>query len=82
MEPSQDDGFKWFGEGFEGFPKRLPEDCVEYVIYLVDEKLKTPAATRTRLNQILKTTNESTKKLLQDYIWQRDPFSLKLSTLR
>lgn len=78
MEPSRDDGFKWFGEGFEGFPKRLPDDCVEYVIYLVDEKLKTPAATRARLNDILKASKELSKSLLRDYIWQREAFELRL----
>lgn len=78
MEPSQDNGFKWFGDGFEGFPKRLPDDCVEYVIYLVDEKLKTPAATRGRLNNILRASKELSKTLLKDYIWQREAFELKL----
>lgn len=78
MEPSEDDGFKWFGEGFEGFPKRLPEDCVEYIIHVVDEKLTTPALLRSRLNQILKTANESGKSLFKDYIWQRDQFALKI----
>lgn len=78
MEPSQDDGFKWFGEGFEGFPRRLPEDCVEYIIHVVNEKLNTPTLVRSRLNEILKTASESGKKLFQDYIWQRDRFSLKL----
>ncbi|KAM0717018.1 hypothetical protein Q7P37_006870 [Cladosporium fusiforme] len=78
MEPSTDDGFKWFGEGFEGFPKRLPEDCVEYVIHVVDSKLETPTLLRSRLNEILKHANESGKKLFKDYIWQRDQFALKL----
>ena len=78
MEPSHDDGLKWFGEGFDGFPKRLPEDCVEYILHVVDEKLNTPAATRSRLNQILKVASESSKKLLRDYIWQRDNFALTI----
>ena len=76
--PVQDDGFKWFGEGFDGFPKRLPDDCVEYVIYAMDEKLQTQASARTRLNQILKASNESKKNSLKDYIWQRDDFELKI----
>jgi hypothetical protein len=78
MEPSQDDGFKWFGEGFEGFPKRLPEDCVEYIIHVVNDELTTPPQLRSRLNEILKATNESGKELFKDYIWQRDQFALKL----
>ncbi|KAK5685953.1 hypothetical protein LTS10_002066 [Elasticomyces elasticus] len=74
-----DDGLKWFGEGFDGFPKRLPDDCVEYVIYVIDEKLKDLAATRSRLKDVLKVANEIHKKHTKDYIWQRDAFHLKLS---
>ncbi|KAF2814682.1 SGT1-domain-containing protein [Mytilinidion resinicola] len=33
------DDFKWFGEGFDGFPKHLPEDCVEYMIILIHATL-------------------------------------------
>ena len=75
--PTQDDGFKWFGEGFDGFPKRLPDDCVEYTIHLIDAKLDTLAATRSRLNQILRAATDLQKRLLKDYIWQRDAFELK-----
>ena len=75
--PGEDDGLKWFGEGFDCFPKRLPDDCVEYVIHVIDAKQQTAAATLTRLNQLLKASNELKKKLLKDYIWQRDEFELK-----
>ncbi|WPG97414.1 SGT1-domain-containing protein [Acrodontium crateriforme] len=73
-----DDGLKWFGEGFDGFPKRLPDDCVEYVIYAIDETIAGIAATRTRLNEIRKTALSLEKEFLKDYIWQRDGFQLKL----
>lgn len=75
---SQDDGLKWFGEGFDGFPKRLPEDCVEYLIYAINAELQSAAAARRRLSQILKAANELKKKLLKEYIWQREEFELKL----
>ncbi|EMF08951.1 SGT1-domain-containing protein [Sphaerulina musiva SO2202] len=73
-----DDGLKWFGEGFDGFPKRLPDDCVEYVIHVVHGGLNSTAALRTRLNEILKAANEFKKTLLKDYIWQRQEFDLAL----
>ena len=76
--PPPDDGFKWFGEGFDGFPKRLPDDCVEYIIHIIDAKLGSIASARGRLNQIVKGSNELKRKLLKDYIWQRDDFELKL----
>jgi len=73
----QDDGFKWFGEGFDGFPKRLPDDTVEYIICVIDEKLS-EAAIRSRLRDIQTAASALTKKLLKDYIWQRDPFKLNI----
>ncbi|KAF2835786.1 regulatory factor Sgt1 [Patellaria atrata CBS 101060] len=77
MEGPRDE-FKWFGEGFKGFPKRLPEDCVEYAIHIVDLKIDNDFKIRERLRDIQKTANELTKKLLKDYIWQRDNFTLEL----
>lgn len=38
MDGPQDD-LKWFGEGFDGFPKRLPEDTVAYILVIVDSRL-------------------------------------------
>ncbi|KAK5716521.1 hypothetical protein LTR15_009412 [Elasticomyces elasticus] len=73
-----DDGLKWFGEGFDGFPKRLPDDCVEYIIHAIDSNLTTLATTSTRLKDILKVANDIQKKHTKDYIWQRDPFQLNL----
>ena len=77
MEPSPDYGFKWFGEGFEGFPKRLPEDTVDYAVYIVDSALD-QAQKVTKLKQVLQDTTNFTKELLKDYIWQRDAFALEL----
>ncbi|KAK0937097.1 hypothetical protein LTR29_011306 [Friedmanniomyces endolithicus] len=74
----QDDGLKWFGEGFDGFPKRLPDDCVEYVIHVVDANIKGLAAVRARLKDIMRKANELCKNHTKDYIWQRNAFQLKL----
>ncbi len=77
MEDSKDDGFKWFGEGFDGFPRRLPEDCVEYTIHIIDSAL-TGLAVRKQLRRIQDAAAALTKRLLKDFIWQRDGFSLEL----
>ena len=69
--------FKWFGEGFDGFPRSLPEDCVEYTIYIVGAKLK-DIELRIRLREVQKAAEKLTRDLLRDFIWQRDPFLLKL----
>lgn len=76
MEAPQND-FKWFGEGFDGFPKRLPEDCVEYAVYVIDSKL-TDSEIRSQLRQIQASAGNLTKKLLKGYIWQRQSFKLEL----
>jgi hypothetical protein len=75
MEGPKDD-LKWFGEGFDGFPKRLPEDCVEYMLCIIDSRL-TQRELLNQLEAIRKKALELTNRLLTDYIWQRDEFGLK-----
>ncbi|KAL2356000.1 SGT1 protein-domain-containing protein [Cryomyces antarcticus] len=75
--PPQDD-FKWFGEGFNGFPKRLPEDCVEYVVYIVDSELNSETQVRSRLKEFQNAAIALSKRLLKDYIWQRESFALEV----
>ncbi|CAD6575145.1 MAG: hypothetical protein ASARMPRED_007111 [Alectoria sarmentosa] len=71
------DEFKWFGEGFDGFPKILPEDCVEYTVYILDSKL-TDLETREQLRQVQSAVLKLTNDLLKDFIWQREAFKLLL----
>ncbi len=71
--PTED--FKWFGEGFDGFPKGLPNDCIEYALYVIDAKL-TQIDIRQQLRKVQNSANALTKKLLDGYIWQRDSFKL------
>lgn len=77
MAPPKDDGFKWFGEGFDGFPKRLPEDSVEYVFHIVEPAIS-DASLRDRFRKVQAAANALTKTLLKEYIWQREQFSLEL----
>lgn len=76
MEAPQDD-FKWFGEGFEGFPKRLPDDVVEYMVFIVDSRLS-DLQTRERLQAFKRALTALERKFLKEYIWQRDPIKLDL----
>ncbi|KAK8182093.1 SGT1 protein-domain-containing protein [Phyllosticta capitalensis] len=71
------DDLKWFGEGFDGFPKRLPDDTVEYVVFVIDPK-SSEAQIRERLRSIESAADALSKNLLKDYIWQREPFDLQL----
>ncbi|KAI9799178.1 MAG: hypothetical protein M1833_004218 [Piccolia ochrophora] len=75
MEPPEDN-FKWFGEGFEGFPKRLPQDCVEYFLFIIDKGIDAEAQTRAHLNLVLEAASQLTQRLLEGFIWQREKFEL------
>jgi hypothetical protein len=77
MDHPQED-FKWFGEGFDGFPKRLPDDTVEYSLFVIDGKLS-ETQIASRLRSILQSSSALTKDLLKGYIWQREAFSLELT---
>ena len=76
MDATRDE-FKWFGEGFDGFPKSLPEDCLEYTLYILDSKL-TDLESREQLRQIQSAGIKLTSELLEDFIWQREGFRLSL----
>ncbi|KAH7394117.1 SGT1 protein-domain-containing protein [Phaeosphaeria sp. MPI-PUGE-AT-0046c] len=71
------DGLKWFGQGFDGFPKRLPDDVVEYIIYIIDTTLS-DIQTRERLQVFQRSLHQLERKFLKEYIWQRDALTLEL----
>ncbi|KAJ4986874.1 ecdysoneless-like protein [Stagonosporopsis vannaccii] len=71
------DGLKWFGEGFDGFPKKLPEDVVEYIIFIIDTRLS-DIQTRERLQAFQRALQDFKKKFLKEYIWQRDEIKVDL----
>jgi hypothetical protein len=77
MEGLQDD-FKGFGDGTEGFPKRLPEDCVEYSLFIIDSRLKSQKELLVRLEAVRKESLKLTESILKEYIWQRESFKLGL----
>lgn len=76
------DGFGQ-SEGFSDFTKRLPDDCIEYTIFIVDSKLKSDYARREKLKAIQTAAVASLKSPdLKDYIWQREKFRLDLIDAR
>jgi hypothetical protein len=79
MEGSDGD-FKGFEEGFTGFPKHLPEDCVEYCLYVIDSSLKSPKELLGQLDAVRKEALKLTDRLLKDYIWQRESFKVDLES--
>jgi hypothetical protein len=79
MESVKDE-FGGFGEGFNGFPKRLPDDCVEYTLFIIDSKLKSQKELLAQLEVVRKESLKLTDSLLKEYIWQRDGFKLELES--
>lgn len=77
---SKSDNFKWFGEGFDGFPKILPDDCVQYSLYIINAALS-DFDVRQQLCAIQTTANALCKTLLKDFIWQRDSFGLEIAQM-
>ena len=74
------DDFKGFGEGFDGFPKRLPEDCVEYSLFIIDSNIKSQKELLGKLEHVRKESVKLMESLLKEYIWQREAFKLELES--
>jgi hypothetical protein len=77
MESVKDE-FDGFGVGFNGFPKRLPDDCVEYTLFVIDSRLKSQKEILARLEAVRKESLKLMQTLLGDYIWQRESFKLEV----
>ena len=61
-------------EGFDGFRMSLPEDCVEYMLFVIQDKSE---ASKLSLEAVRKAADEKLEELAKDYIWQRQPFKLE-----
>jgi hypothetical protein len=72
--------FNGFGDGFDGFPKRLPEDCVEYSLLIIDSKLKSQKELLACLEAVRKEAVKLADSLLKEYIWQRDGFKVEVES--
>ncbi|KAI9894279.1 MAG: hypothetical protein M1814_004133 [Vezdaea aestivalis] len=68
--------FKWFGEGFDGFPKEAPDACVQYSIFVVDDSK--PDQQATQLQDVKAKAFELLKTYAPDYLWQREEFNLTI----
>ena len=64
-------------QGQRGFPKTLPEDCVEYSIFVLGKESKDHDV-RGHLRQVQKDALQMTRRLLKDFMWQRESFGLNL----
>ncbi len=80
MPPTEED-LAWFRSTFHPIPKpRLPEDCVEYCLYVFDANTDpgNDSENRLRLREVQKHASELQKEWLKDYVWQRQDFALEM----
>ncbi|KAK3180762.1 hypothetical protein Dsin_000163 [Dipteronia sinensis] len=80
MQPSEED-VAWLKSTFHPIPKpSLPDDSIEYSIYLVSSTLQgsNDSELRLQLREVQKYANEIQKQWLKGYIWQRESFALEL----
>lgn len=83
-KPSKED-IEWFKSTFHPIPKpKLPDDCVEYSLYVLpsnhSDTTAKPLEIRSRLREVQKASSGLIKDLLSGYIWQRESFSLELTS--
>ncbi|KAI1345966.1 SGT1-domain-containing protein [Xylaria sp. FL0043] len=64
-------------DGPESFPRSLPDNCVEYMLFVLDGTLE-PRALLTELENIRKSAMQLCLATTKDYIWQRDSFQLQV----
>lgn len=65
--------------GFKGFERSLPENCVEYMLFVIDAKLQ-PQQVFSRLDAVRKAALQLSSRLTSDYVWQRDAFNVEITT--
>ncbi|KAI1082656.1 SGT1-domain-containing protein [Whalleya microplaca] len=67
-----------FQDGFSGFPRRLPDNCVEYMLFIIDSQIEEARTLLTHLENIRKAAMQLYDRLAKGYIWQRDSFQLQV----
>lgn len=61
----------------ESFERILPENCVEYVLFVLEQEPQ-PRKRLSSLEAVRKAAIQLSNQLTKDYIWQRDSFHLEV----
>lgn len=64
--------------GFKGFERSLPDNCVEYMLFVIDAKLQQQQHVFSRLDAVRKAAVQLSGRLTSGYIWQRDAFDVEV----
>ncbi|KAI0012402.1 SGT1-domain-containing protein [Xylariaceae sp. FL0662B] len=73
-----EDRTEFFQNGFTGFPRRLPDNCVEYMLFIIDSQIDEARTLLSRLENVRKAAVQLCDDLAKGYIWQRDSFQLQV----
>lgn len=66
-----------FQDGTEPFPRTLPDNCVEYMLFVLNNTLE-PRGLLSELETIRRAAMQLCVNTAGDYIWQRDSFQLQV----
>ena len=77
----ESDKFEFFEQGYDGFARQLPENCVEYILVVLDEQLEARQLF-SALGTVRKPALQVPDRLAGGYIWQRDALQLELKSER
>lgn len=64
--------------GHTGFERELPDNSVEYLLFIIEDDKSDSRNTLTQLEKARKSALDLCQDLARDYIWQRDEFNLEL----
>lgn len=68
------------GESEAAVAGQLPENTVEYMLFMIDSQQTEARKTRPRLETIRKSAVELVQSLTKDYIWQREGFEISFKS--
>jgi hypothetical protein len=68
------------GETEAAAAEQLPENTVEYMLFVIDNQQSEARKTRTRLETVRKEAVELAQSLTKDYIWQREGFEISFKS--
>lgn len=64
--------------GHTGFERELPDNSVEYLLFIIDHDKTHSRNILQQLEELRKAALNLFSELTRDYIWQRDEFNIEL----
>ncbi|GAP89832.1 putative protein SGT1 [Rosellinia necatrix] len=77
VQEGDEEGDDTSRHGVEPLHRSLPDNCVEYILFVLDGTLE-PRRLLTELESIRRTAVQLCAAVAGDYIWQRDSFQLQV----